>query len=168
MWDFGSARKQTVTAEYLGQRLADEIWKDVHKPQDPIPSTYIVWEWLILRTFVATRVVQTLPLLNKDAADRALYAMRARICHPTHFTSRHALTAFQAVADVRQQEYADAFNIWRTQKDEEPLTHALANHVLSEKADVKEVLDLFIRFVACQRTLNEMLRHYVSYKCNVR
>src|SRR5439155_1082831 len=82
MWDFGSARKQTVTAEYLGQRLADEIWKDVHKPQDPIPSTYIVWEWLILRTFVATRVVQTLPLLNKDAADRALYAMRARVCHP--------------------------------------------------------------------------------------
>jgi hypothetical protein len=166
MWDFGAPRKQTVTAEYLGQRLADEIWKDVQKPRDPIPSTYIPWEWLIIRTFVATRVVQA--LLGKDAADRALYAMRARICHPTHFTSRHALTAFEAVADLRQQEYSNAFNIWRTQKDEEPLTRALATHVLSETADVKEVLDLFIRFVACQRTLNEMLRHYVSYKCNVR
>jgi hypothetical protein len=166
MWDFGAARKQTVTAEYLGQRLADEIWRDVHKPRDPLPRTYIVWEWLIIRTFVATRVVQA--LLGKDAADRALYAMRARICHPTHFTSRHALTAFEAVADLRQQEYSNAFNIWRTQKDEEPLTRALATHVLSETADVKEVLDLFIRFVACQRTLNEMLRHYVSYKCNVR
>jgi hypothetical protein len=165
MWDLGNSRKPTVSAEYLGQRLADEIWKDVHKPREPIPSSYIVWEWLIIRTFVATRVVQA--LLKEDLANRALYAMHARICHPTHFTSRHALNAFQAVADLRQQEYADAFNVWRNQKDEEPLTRALANHVLSEKADVKEVLDLFIRFVACQRTLNEMLRHYVSFKCNV-
>src|SRR5437867_12647234 len=107
MWDLGSARKQTVSAEYLGQRLADEIWKDVQKPREPIPGTYIVWEWLIIRTFVATRVVQT--LLSKDVADRALDAMHARICHPTHFTSRHALTAFQAVADLRQQEYSTAF-----------------------------------------------------------
>ena len=165
MWDFGAARKPTITAEYLGQRLADEIWKDVHKPRDPIPSTYIVWEWLITRSFVATRVVQA--LLDKGVAARALDAMRARICHPTHFTSRHALNAFQAVADLRQREYSNAFDTWRTQKDEEPLTRALANHVLSEKAE-KEVLELFIRFVACQRTLNEMLRHYVSFRCNVR
>jgi len=168
MW-FGnslSTRKQIVTAEYLGQSLADEIWKDVHQPRDPIPSRYSVLEWLIIRTFVASRVVQA--ELAKDVADRALDAMHARIRHPSHFKSRHALIAFRAVADLRDQEYLNAFNIWRTQKDEEPLTRALAKHVLSENADSQEVLDLFIRFVACLRTLNEVLRRNLRVKFNVR
>src|SRR5438552_8656876 len=119
-------QKQTVTAEYLGQCLADEIWKDVHQPQDPIPSTYNLWEWLIVRTFVATRNVQT--LLSRDLADRALSAMHAQICHPGHFESRNALTAFQGIASSRYEEYLNAFNTWATQKNERPLTIALASH----------------------------------------
>jgi len=169
MLDFGVAfatRKQTVTAEHLGQTLGDEIWRDVYRPRDPIPRTYIAWEWLIIRTFIATRVVQT--LLDKGAADRALYAMQTRICQPTHFKSRHALMAFQGVADVRHQEYLNAFNIWRNQKDEEPLTRALASHVLSDGVDSKEVLELFIRFVGCLKTHDVVLRHSLRSKFNVK
>ena len=174
MWDFGNvftARKETVSAEYLGRRLADEIWRDVQSPKDPLPTTYVVWEWLIIRAFVASRAVHALlekNVVDRNVVDRTIDAMQARLCHPAHFKTRHALTAFRAVAEMRYQEYLNAFDVWRTQKDDDQLTRALATHALAEKADSKEVLDLFIRFAACLRKHNERLRVTLYFKINVR
>jgi len=173
MWDFGkvfTARKETVTTEYLGRRLADEIWRDVHSPKDPLPTTYVVWEWLIIRAFVASRAVHALlerNVVDRNVVDGTIDAMQARLCHPAHFKTRYALTAFRAVAELRYQEYLNAFDVWRTQKDDDQLTRALASHVLAENADSKEVLDLFIRFAACLRKHNEGLRVNLHFKFNV-
>jgi hypothetical protein len=175
MWDLGNvftaARKETVTAEYLGRRLADEVWRDVRSPKDPLPTTYVAWEWLIIRAFVASRAVHALlerNVVDRNVVDRTVRAMQARLCHPAHFKTRHALTAFRAVAELRYQEYLNAFDVWRTQKDDDQLTRALASHALTENADSKEVLDLFSRFAACLRKHNEGLRINLHFKFNVR
>jgi hypothetical protein len=154
------ARKQAITAEYLGQSLADQIVKDVFHPQ----TAYDRIEWLLVKTFIATSVLpQT---FGGIVADRALTALHHRAWSSalgtgSRYVSQGDLNGLNERASERYAEYNTALNTWLSQRNEKPLMVALATHVSPETGS-DGMLEMFITFNANVKALQEVLNELKS------
>ena len=158
-WNLFGGGKQTVSPEYLGQSLAEQILKEVFQPAPPLPSTYDRVEWLLVKTFITTTIVPQ--MFGQAVADRALAALHHRVWNVAlGIGSKHAsqqdLDGLNQRAGQCYAEYNSTLGTWLTQRNERPLMIALANNV-SPGGAFDGMLELFVDFNATVQAYKQVL-----------
>ena len=157
--------RNSISPEYLGQSLADQIMKEVFQPQMalPRPSTYNSVEWLLAQTFSSTIYVPQ--LFNETVADRALSALHDRAWSAVLGVTGHkrpqAISTFNELAARRYRQYEEAMTVFLVQRNETPMMNALLENV-SPGGSRDQRLDLWISFNASLKAHEEALTEMQS------
>jgi hypothetical protein len=155
--------RNSISPEYLGQSLADQIVKEVFQPQTALPITYNSVEWLLAQTFSSTIYVPQ--LFNETVADRALSALHDRAWSAVLGVTGHkrpqAISTFNELAARRYRQYEEAMSVFLVQRNETPMMNALLENV-SPGGSRDQRLDLWISFNASLKAHEEALTEMQS------
>jgi len=162
-WTSSRTSRNTISSEYIGQSLADQIMEEVFHPQTALPSTYNSVEWLLVQTFSTT--IYLPQLFSEPVADRALSALHDRawsaVLGVSSNTRPLAISTFNERAARRYRQYEDAMTVFLVQRNEEPMMNALLENV-SPGGNLDQRSDLWIRFNASMRAHKEVLTEIPS------
>jgi hypothetical protein len=155
----GRTSKKTVSPEYLGESLGDQIFKEVFQPQTPLPSSYNTTEWLLTKAFGSTIVVPQ--VFSKIHADRILKALHdkawsAALGIGSRQVTQADLHAFNERATLRYRQYENAMNLFVRERNEKPMMNALLQNV-SPGGGLDEMLNLWFAFNASMKAQREIL-----------
>jgi hypothetical protein len=155
--------RNSISPEYLGQSLADQIVKEVFQPQTALPITYNSVEWLLAQTFSTTIYVPQ--LFSETVADRALTALHERAWSAVLGVSSNklplAISTFNERAALRYRQYEEAMTVFLLQRNEKPMMNALRENV-SPGGSLDQRLDLWISFNASMKAHKEVLTEIQS------
>jgi len=162
-WTSSRTSRNTISSEYIGQSLADQIMKEVFQPQTALPSTYNSVEWLLAQTFSTTIYVPQ--LFSQTVADRALSALHERAWSALLGVSPNkmplVISTLNERAALRYRQYEDAMTVFLLQRNETPIMNALLENV-SPGSSLDQRLDLWITFNARMKAHKEVLSEMQS------
>lgn len=162
-WSSSGTSRNSISPEYLGQSLADQIMKEVFQPQTALPSTYNSVEWLLAQTFSTTIYIPQ--LFSETVADRALSALHERAWSAVLEVSSNkiplAISTLNERAALRYTQYEKAMTVFLLQGNEKPMMNALLENV-SPGGSLDQRLDLWISFNASMKAHKEALTEIQS------
>jgi hypothetical protein len=162
-WSSSRTSRNSISSEYIGQSLADQIMKEVFQPQTALPSTYNSVEWLLAQTFSTT--IYLPQLFSATVADRALSALHDRawsaVLGVSSNTRPLTISTFNERAALRYRQYEDAMTVFLVKRNEKPMMNALLENV-SPGGSPDQRSDLWIRFNASMKAHKEVLTEIPS------